>query len=259
MSITNEERLKIVDFYKACDEMIEGRFILSDTKVSNILKCVVKSEILYNLYSRCMKDFNFHHALDRSLASNPANGGYFVMTDDSKEIIAFVTCLLLEVDKKNINLQTFVTENFFNSNGYNISYNNFAITVLVAYKAAIKNLVGVDEKGKIIETEDFSENQVTIDETIAQVETDQNTKILFANLVMNITDLTNAINEEPKIKYHEKEELIIITKALHRAVHIEELLIINALLVPLEHMLKKYKKLKAIYENIKYLIADIYY
>ena len=259
MNITEEEKLKILEFYKSCDDMIDGRFILSDTKVSNILKCVVKSEVLYNLYSLCMKDFNFHQTLDRSLANNPANGGYFVMTDDEKEIIAFVTCLLLEVDKKNINLQTFVTENFFNSNGYNISYNNFAITILVAYKTAIKNLVGVDEKGKIIETEDFSKNQVTIDETIEQVEADQNTKILFANLVMNIQDLANAINEESKIKYNEKEELIIITKALHRAVHIEELLIINALLVPLEHMLKKYKKLKAIYENIKLLIADIYY
>lgn len=259
MSITDEERLKVVDFYKACDDMIDGRFILSDTKVSNILKCVVKSEILYNLYSRCMKDFNFHHTLDRSLASNPANGGYFVMSDDEKEIIAFVTCLLLEVDKKNINLQTFVTENFFNANGYNISYNNFAITVLIAYKTAVKNLVGVDEKGKIVETEDFTENQLTIDDTIAQVETDQNTKLLFANLVMNIQDLANAINEESKIKYNEKEELLIITKALHRAVHIEELLVINALLIPLEHMLKKYKRLKLIFEDIKLLIADIYY
>ena len=206
-----------------------------------------------------MKDFNFHYVLDRSLASNPANGGYFVMTDNEKEIIAFVTCLLLDVDKKNINLQTFVTENFFNSNGYNISYNNFALTVLIAYKNAVKNLVGVDEKGKVIETEDSSENQITMDETVAQVETDQNTKILFANLVMNISDLANAINEESRIKYNEKEELLIITKALNRAVHIEELLIINALLVPLEHTLNKYKRLKKIYENIKMLIADIYY
>ena len=66
-------------------------------------------------------------------------------------------------------------------------------------------------------------------------------------------------HEETKIKYNEKEELLIITKALHRAVHIEELLIINALLVPLEHTLNKHKKLKKIYENIKLLIADIYY
>ena len=39
----------------------------------------------------------------------------------------------------------------------------------------------------------------------------------------------------------------------------EELLIINALLIPLEHTLMKNRKLKLIYENIKLLIADIYY
>ena len=96
---------------QACDEMIEGRFILSDTKVSNILKAVVKSEILYDLYSVCMKDFKFDDVFARSIADNVSNGGYFSMSDDNKEIVAFVTCLLLEVDKQKINLQTFVKVN----------------------------------------------------------------------------------------------------------------------------------------------------
>ena len=259
MIITDQEKQNILDFYKACNEMIEGRFILSDTKVANILKCVVKSEVLYDLYSNCMKGFKFKNVLDRSVASNPANGGYFVMTDDEKEIVAFVTCLLLDVDKKNINLQSFVTENFFSPDGYNISYNNFAITVLVAYKTAVKNLIGMDENGNIEQVADFSKNQVTIDETIEKIEKDKNTKILLANLIMGIEELHNAINEEPRLKYSEKEELIIVLKALNRAVHLEELLIINALLVPLEHFLKKHKRLNKLYENIKLLIADIYY
>lgn len=259
MVLTDEERQNIIDFYKACDEMIEGRFILSDTKVANILKCVVKSEIMYNLYSKCMKDFKFKYVLERSLASNPANGGYFVMSDDEKEIVAFVTCLLLEVDKKNINLQTFVTENFFSADGYNISYSNFALTVLIAYKTAVKNLIGVDENGNALVEQDFSANQVTIDETIESVETDKNTKLLLANLMMNINELTNAINEDNRIKYNEKEELLIVLKALTRAVKIEELLIINALLVPLEHSISKNRKLKGLYESLKLLIADIYY
>lgn len=259
MIITEEEKLSILEFYKSCNEMIEGRFILSDTKVANILKCIVKSDTLYNLYSVCMKDFKFKCALDRSLASNPANGGYFVMTDDEKEIVAFVTCLLLEVDKKTINLQNFVTENFFSPDGYNVSYNNFALTVLVPYKTAVQHLIGVDENGGTFEVEDFSKSQVTIDETMEAIETDKNTKILLANLIMNIQELQNAINEDNKIKYSEKEELLIVLKALNRAVQLEELLIINALLVPLEHSISKNKRLNKLYENLKLLIADIYY
>lgn len=259
MVITDEEKQNIIDFYKSINEMIEGRFILSDTKVANILKCIVKSDTLYNLYSTCMKDFKFKSALANSLASNAVNGGYFVLPENEKDIVAYVTCLLLEVDKKSINLQTFVTENFFSPDGYNISYNNFAITVLVAYKTAVKNLIGVDENGQVSEEHDFSADQVTIDETMEKIETDKNTKILLANLIMTITELQNAINDDTKIKYNEKEELLIVLKALNKAVHLEELLIINALLVPLEHSIGKNKKFKNTYENLKMLIADIYY
>lgn len=257
--ITNEERENLVDFFNACNEMIEGRFILSDTKVSNILKAVVKSPVLYELYSVCMNGFRFNQTLENSKASNPSNGGYFVMPDDEKSIVAFVTCLLLEVDKRNINLQTFVTDNFYSADGYNISYNNFALTVLVEYKSAVKNILGVDETGRTIETEDFRQNQITIDEKVEEVRADDNTKILFANLLLSITDLQNGINEDNKFKYSQKEELLIVLKALNRAIHIEELIIINALLVPLEHNLSKHKKLKSAYEKLKMLIADIYY
>ena len=130
---------------------------------------------------------------------------------------------------------------------------------MVAYKTSVKNLIGVDENGVESEVEDFSQNQVTIDETIETIETDKNTKILLANLIMNIQELQIAINDDNKIKYNDKEELLIVLKALDRAVHLEELLIINALLVPLEHSLSRNKKLSKLYENLKMLIADIYY
>ena len=147
--ITSEEKENLAGFFSACNEMIEGRFILSDTKVSNILKSVVKSELLYKLYSDCMNGFKFISTLDYCKADNPNNGGYFQMPTDNKDIMAFVTCLLLEVDKKNINLQNFVTDNFFSTEGYNISYNNFAVTILNGYKSAVKSLLGIDEMGML--------------------------------------------------------------------------------------------------------------
>lgn len=258
MVITEEEKQNILEFFAACDDMIEGRFLLSDTKVSNILKCIVKSEILYNLYSKCMHGFKFSNVLELSRADNPDNGGFFTLIDGDRNIVAFVTCLLLEVDKKNINLQAFITENFFNADGYNISYNNFALTVLVTYKNAVKRLLGIDEQGNAADYEETAE-QLSFEDEEEKTEADQNTKILFANLLMNITELQNLINDDYKLKYAEKEELLIVLKALHKAVHMEELLIINALLVPLEHALIKNKKCKNTYEQIKVLIASIYY
>lgn len=256
--IAPEEKQNLADFFSACNEMIDGRFILSDTKVSNILKSVVKSEILYELYSKCMVGFRFAHMLEYCKATNSNNGGYFKMPNEETEVVAFVTCLLLEVDKKNINLQSFVTDNFYSADGYNISYNNFALTVLVEYKNAVKNILGIDEFGNEIVEEVVMDSQIEMEEP-EEVRANDNTKILFANLILGIMELQNSINEDIKLKYHEKEELLIVLKALNKAVHLEDLIIINALLVPLEHVLGKSKKHKNVYEKLKLLIADIYY
>lgn len=259
MKFTDDEKQNIVAFFNACNEMIEGRFILSDTKVANILKSVVTSETLYKLYSDCMVGFKFARMLDYCKASNPNNGGYFRMPEEEKDIIAFVTCLLLEVDKRNINLQTFVTDNFYSIDGYNISYNNFALLVLVEYKTAVKNLLGIDDSGNPVTTEDGElVNQISFKEE-EEVKANDNTKILFANLILTIGELQNAVNEDVKIKFTDKEELLIVLKALSRAVHLEELIVINALLVPLEYKLGKNRNHKKLYDKLKMLIADIYY
>lgn len=257
--ITNEERQNLVDFFKACNEMIDGRFILSDTKVSNILKAVVKSENLYNLYSTCMQGFRFAQVLEGCVSSNPSNGGYFQMPTDDVTVVAFVTCFLLEVDKRNINLQNFVTDNFYSADGYNISYSNFALTVLVAYKTAVKNLLNIDEEGNALVTETHAESQKDDEEITEDVRANDNTKILFANLMLSIVELQNHINEDHKLKFAQKEELLIVLKALNRAIQLEDLLIINALLVPLELTIGKNKKYKHPYDKLKMLIADIYY
>lgn len=257
--ISEEERLNLVDFFKCCNEMIDGRFILSDTKVSNILKSVVKSESLYNLYSECMAGFKFAQMLEDCKASANGNGGYFRMPENDKDIVAFVTCLLLEVDKRNINLQSFVTDNFYSSDGYNISYSNFALTTLVAYKSAVKNLLNIDEEGNSTYVEDNTANQISMEEVVEPPRVDDNTKVLFANLMLSIVELQNMINEDSKFKFSQKEELLIVLKALIKAIHVEDLLIINALLVPLEYVIGKNKKYRHVYDKLKLLIADIYY
>ena len=80
--ITNEEKQNLVDFFNACDEMIEGRFILSDTKVSNILKSVVKSEILYKLYSDCMQDFRKEYGSSRDPVHRTGGGRRLPLSAD---------------------------------------------------------------------------------------------------------------------------------------------------------------------------------
>ena len=56
-----------------------------------------------------------------------------------------------------------------------------------------------------------------------------------------------------------REEICLILKALIKAISLEQLLIINALLVHLEYTLGKNKKYKYEYNSLKESLADFYY
>ena len=59
MRYPETENIKIKTFFDACNEMIQGRFILSDIKISKILKAIANSEVLYNLFAEVLSDFKF--------------------------------------------------------------------------------------------------------------------------------------------------------------------------------------------------------
>ena len=59
MKYPETENIKIKNFFDACNEMIQGRFILSDIKISKILKAIANSEVLYNLFAKVLTDFKF--------------------------------------------------------------------------------------------------------------------------------------------------------------------------------------------------------
>ncbi len=57
--LTHDEQKQIKTFVTACNEMINGRFILSDIKIQRILKSVADSQIIYELITKCLINFSF--------------------------------------------------------------------------------------------------------------------------------------------------------------------------------------------------------
>ena len=262
MELNTNDKEAICEFFKACNELIEGRFIIFETKISNLLQAIVHSELLYKLYSSCMADFIFEKEYSLALATNSNNGGYFTMPDDEEKIIAFTTSLLLEMDKGKITMQNFVTQNFYTGEGYNIDYKQFAHTVLVPYKTSIKNILNIDEEGNVLETDGEEQSfydQMSIEETIVDAEFEDDSKKLFANLIISVNTLYASISSDIKMKNTTREELCLILKALNKAIELEQLLIINALLVPLEYAIGKNKKYKYEFNDLKECLANFYY
>ncbi len=261
MDITEREQKKIKDFFDACNEMIGGKFILSDIKISKILKSIATCETLYKLFEKSLINFNFDREFKNAKVTNRVNGGYFLMPTEENRIIALVFCLLLEVDNQKINLQSFVNENFYNADGYNISYNNFAINVLVPFKTSVMNMLGVSETG---EPKPVDESlQLTVEELVddgANAEgEDHQTKILLANLRMALNELYSVAKRTRRLNSEQREEYIIVLNAMHEAINIGNLKIINALLIPLKETSSKDKMMASYFRNLTNCIVDYYY
>lgn len=255
MKYPESENIKIKNFFDACNEMIQGRFILSDIKISKILKAIANSEVLYNLFAEVLSDFKFKEEFENAKTPNKVNGGYFAVPEQDEKIVALVFCILLEVDNQKMNLQNFVNDYFYSPEGYNISYSNFSLSVLVPFKNAVLNLLGCNEDGTPINEE---EEEVEPEEEETEEEPNHKQKILFANLKMSLNELLSVIIKS-KISYEEKEELKIIINALFEAIEMESLIIINALVIPLEHMIGKNKQVKFYYNDFKECLVQFYY
>ncbi len=258
---SDNEKLKLKDFFSACNEMIDGRFILSDIKIAKILNAIANSTVVYDLVAKCMVDFNFKVEFRNAKVSNKTNGGYFVLPAEESRIIALVFCFLLEVDNGRINLQNFINENFYSADGYNISYCNFALNVLVPFKNSVLNLLNINEQGEEVKlfNEEVSSNQIVMDglgESAPEVTTDE--KLLYANLLRALNQLYSAVKKEPKIKEEQRSECVIVIKAIKEAITLENLKIINALIIPLNYIIGKMKTLRPYFNDLQESLLEFY-
>ena len=254
--IIESEKGKVLEFFDALDEMISGKFILSDVKISKILKIIAGCETLYNLFAKCLIDFNFKQEMKDSIVSKKTNGGFIVLPEDDNKKIAYIFHLFVQVDNKKINFQNSINEYFFNPDGYNFSYANFSRNMLIPFIDAVRNALEIDEGDGYQETNNNKEDE----EMEKEYEKNDNAdlKMLYAKLMVSLSDLYSAVLKDNKIKMEQKEEVYIIVSALNEATRIQNIRIINALIIPLEYVLKKNKKIRPYYNVVQDDLCEIY-
>ncbi len=148
IKVSNEELSKISQFISSCDDMVNGKFILADVKITKILNMIAGSEELYRYISECLVSYDFLREYHRAEVKNGLNGGVFAVPTEPNKLVAFVFCLLVECDAKRIDFYSFINENFKGENKSE-AYQNFAAKLLVPFKEIIAShfaLSGVSEQ-----------------------------------------------------------------------------------------------------------------
>lgn len=252
--VIGNEKDKLISFFAICDELISGKFILSDVKISKLLKSIATSSTLYNLFSECLVDYNSEQEFKNSLTGKKQNGSMITLPEEHEKIIAYVFYLFVQIDNKIINLQNFINQYFYNPDGYNLSYTNFSKNILVPFKKTVLEKLNITNIDEDIEAED----EIYQDNRRGACVVQDNAKMCFTKLMVSLSDLYSAVLKDNRIRMAQKEEIYIIINALNEATRLQNIKIINALIIPLEYVLGRNKNVRPYYNIVKDDLVDIY-
>lgn len=258
-------------FLQSADDLIEGKYILADIKIVNLLKSIAVSKTLLALFENCLRNFDYHEAKNRFLVKNKYlsdEKGEFVAPQSSRELLAFVFNVLMDVDSKRVSLGDFVNKYFYEDGSFSSAYNNFISAMIKPFKESVRIIMEGVIDGKL---QDPLEALVEAEEREAKEKAEQErrdkenlelSKKAYGESVLKIKEILLA--DKTKIKESkktdlEKKEIILIIDMLANVITSEDTDAIDYAFTAYKYMAKVYKfsffgKIK----KISKLLKDIY-
>ena len=147
--MTKREELDL--FLLRADELILSQYILADIKIVNLLKSIASSETLLALFKNCLTDFDYRKASKKYLVkSSIADGkGEFITPPSSKELLAFIFNVLMDIDAGRIKLTEFLDVYFYEDGSAYSGYQSFLRAMIVPFKNSVKMLMESVMEGKL--------------------------------------------------------------------------------------------------------------
>lgn len=214
---------QISNFIVKCDDLIETKFILADTKITELLKAIASSELLYGLFEEVTKDFNYTETKKECMKMSPngsVNKKVIYLPEEANKKLAFIFCLLVEFDNKSIDFNTFLQEYFYEDGSYFESFSSFTNQLIKPLKNIIKTLF---KDQLVFDGNDITENKVetqklSIDETLL--------KRLNEQLVLEKNELLTS-----NLKANYKADGIVLLEEMLNLVAMSEKIQLNSILI----------------------------
>ncbi|MBQ3493469.1 MAG: hypothetical protein IJA88_05105 [Clostridia bacterium] len=230
--MTKKEELDL--FLERADELIDSKYILADVKLANFLKSIASSSTLLALFQNCLTDFDYEGACKKYLVKSQnftADKGEFIMPPNSRELLAFIFNILVDIDSKRINLNEFLNRYFFIDGSCSSSYDAFITAMVKPFKNSVKMLMESVIDGKLqdpVEALTEEENR-----RAREKEERENTerrekellKKVYGSSVKAIKEILLADKKkvkESKLKDDVKEEILLIVDMLANVLESED-------------------------------------
>lgn len=212
----NVNKDSVLNFIGACNELINGKFILADIKISKILRSISESNEIYNLIAEGMINYDFDKEFAKAVVKDSAGVEKFVLPEEAEKIIPLVFCLLVEIDSKRINFNDFVKAQFPLASNQNEEYAAFAKTIIIPFRNAVAAEFGIEAKDIPAQPEVASEPENNIiDEKIKELQQqardfdDAEVNVTIINSTVEIPaqpeDIMEAMIESQRLSQEEEE------------------------------------------------------
>lgn len=122
-------KAQITDFLNKCEELKHCKFIMATAKIKDLLKAIVNSSELYELFNTVANDFDYPAVKQRCfIEGSPCR---VVLPDTVGERLAFIFCMLVEFDRNDINFNAFLQKYYAKDGSFYSSYRYFCDEVIV--------------------------------------------------------------------------------------------------------------------------------
>ena len=125
-------KTQLTDFLNKCEELKNCKFIMATTKIKDLLKSIVNSAELYELFNTVAANFDYIAAKQKCFVE--ADGMYgnskVILPDTIGDRLAFIFCLLVEFDRNDINFNAFLQKYYPKDGSYYASYHLFCDEVI---------------------------------------------------------------------------------------------------------------------------------
>ena len=139
-------------FLERADELIDSKYILADVKLASFLKSIASSQTLLALFQNCLSDFDYHVAQKKYFVKSQhlsTDKGEFILPPNSRELLAFIFTILVDIDAKRIDFGTLLNKYFFVDGSYSASYDAFINAMIKPFKNTVKMLMESVIEGKL--------------------------------------------------------------------------------------------------------------
>ena len=234
---------EISAFVKACDKMIESKYILVDKRIADVLKSIAECKPVYNLIAECMINFNFDKLFKSATMENE-----FMIPEDPKDLVAFVFCLFNCLDDKKININDLLMR-FYTKDNEVSSYTKFNKHVTMNFRNAVYFLL----VGETMENDDSQSVQAVVCDK-SSVD-----KTILDRLSFLVKDLKDYVVGLKKIKGSllTKSELVTIVSGLIDEISCGNTRIFKPLLLGIKAGVGTDKELIKRVKSIDEIICDI--